>query len=139
MADTRTRFTSRQVTALKKSGALNFVANMFAVAEDDLVAQQKRGQGTMSGPSTSAEGRRDIVIRLQKLSNTDFEAAVETGFVKALGQAWGIKENRIIKLRSDNYPDQRDGFEEAPAAPERTFHTHDGRSSHPTTTTHRAA
>ena len=139
MADNRKRFTSQQVTALKKSGALSFVSNMFAVDVDILVAQQKKGQGTMSGSSTSAEGRRGIVVRLQKLSNSDFEAAVETGFVKALSQAWGIKENRVIKLRSDNYPDQRDGFEEAPAAPERTFHTHDGRSSHPTGTKHRAA
>ena len=139
MADNRVRFTSRQVTALKKSGALGFVADMFAVTQDDLVASQKKGQGTMSGPSTSAEGRRDIVTRLQGLSDSEFGAAVETGFVKALGQAWGIKENRISKLRSDNYPDQRDGFEEAPAAPERKFHTHDGRSSHPTNTRHRAA
>ena len=139
MADNRTRFTSRQVTTLKKSGALGFVASMFAVSEDDLVAQQKRGQGTMSGPTTSVEGRRGIVTRLQGLSDSEFEAAVETGFVKALGQAWGIKETRVIKLRADNYPDQRDGFEEAPAAPERKFHTHDGRSSHPTSTKHRAA
>ncbi|KKM93904.1 hypothetical protein LCGC14_1203680 [marine sediment metagenome] len=139
MADARTRFTSRQVTALKKSGALGFVASMFAMSEDDLVAQQKRGQGTMSGPTTSLQGRRDIVGRLQDLTNKEFEAAVETGFVKALGQAWGIKETRVIKLRADDYPDQRDGFEEAPAAPERKFHTHDGRSSHPTSTKHRAA
>ena len=138
MADNRVRFTSRRVTALKKSGALNFVAKMFGVENDVLVTQQKRGQGTMSGPSTSAEGRRGIVIRLQKLSNTEFDDAVKTGFVKALGQAWGIKETRVAKLRADNYPELREDFEEAPAAPERTFHTHDGRSSHPTSTKHRA-
>ncbi|KKK53281.1 hypothetical protein LCGC14_3096350, partial [marine sediment metagenome] len=37
MADNRTKFTARQVTALKKSGALSFVAEMFGVEAGTLV------------------------------------------------------------------------------------------------------
>ena len=138
MADNRKRFTPQELGQIKKSGALAFVAAVFDVAEDDLVTQHTRSSGVISGPSTTKQGRRDIVVRLQALSDPAFADVQEKGFVKVLGQAWGITEKRAAQLRASNYSDQRVAATKETDAPASRFHSHDGRKSHLATSKHRA-
>ena len=137
MADNRKRFSPQELEEITKSGALAFIAAAFDVTEESLVTQHTRSSGAISGPSTTKQGRRDIVVRLQALSDSMFTKALEKGFVGVLGQAWGITERRVAQLRASNYSDTRTPKVEA-AAPAARFHSHDGRKSHPVAQAHRS-
>lgn len=140
MADNRKRFSPQEMGKITKSGALAFVAAVFGVTEADLATQHRRSSGVISGPSTTKQGRRDIVGRLQALSDTMFAEVQEKGFVKILGQAWGITEKRAAQLRASNYSDQRVAAvteEETGRVSGSVFHSHDGRKSHRISITHR--
>ena len=139
MADNRKRFSPQEMGKITKSGALAFVAAVFDVTEADLTTQHTRSSGVISGPSTTKQGRRDVVVRLQALSDSMFAEVQEKGFVKILGQAWGITEKRAAQLRASNYSDQREptAIVEETVAPASRFHSHDGRKSHLATQQHR--
>jgi ssDNA-binding Zn-finger/Zn-ribbon topoisomerase 1 len=117
MADNRTRFSAKQITAAVKSGALSFVATIIGSTADDLQAQYKAGKGTIGGDIIcTAEGRRTATQRLQKLTEKDFAAAQKAGFLKFLAGVWGVSEKRLAFLAENGYPDARATKAPKPAA-----------------------
>jgi hypothetical protein len=72
-------------------------------------------RGIFSGVGDTKDGRRDMAVTLAGLKDKDFETAEKAGFVKVLGQAWGVKPARIIRLRASGYPTPSTAQSPAPA------------------------
>ncbi len=102
MADTRHEFTKKELEKHKRSGALGFMASVVGMEVDDLLSHHTK-RGVLSGVGDTKDGRDMLASNLHKLSNKDFDAANEAGFIEVLGLAWGVTPERVAKVRATGY------------------------------------
>jgi hypothetical protein len=90
MADTGARFSKSQVTKLRKSGALDFIAGVTGATGPDEIKWIATKSGAVKlGATYTVEGRTTIKAAVKGLSVKEFEAATSAGYIEVLAKALG--------------------------------------------------